>query len=112
MVNIPKYVEARRSAYNKLPVIIRAIIVIVAFAIGVAGLVFIFTPPPFFDLGVLALLLSLSVLSFQFAWAHTFLTYLTKKLADKAFRKKLLAVAGIIFIVFLGLIIYWIQHKQ
>lgn len=112
MVDIPKYVKSRRASYNKLPAVVRGVIVSISFVIGTVGLVLVFTPPPFFDLGVIALLFALSILSFQFDWAHQSLTYVTKKLADKTFRRKLLAIVGTTFLVVIVGIVYWLAHKH
>lgn len=104
-MNIPDYVASKRSGYAKLPIIVRAFIVVIAFIIGLVGLVLVFTPPPLFDVGVLLLFLSLSILSFQFTWAHAALVYLTRKLADKAFRKKLFIFIGALFVIFFGFVV-------
>ena len=103
MIDIPKLIESKRAAYRKLPAVIRGAVVIISFVIGVAGLALALTPPPFFDIGVILLLASLSVLSFQFAWAHATLTYITKKLADKAFRRKLLVFGLLMLLLIVGL---------
>jgi hypothetical protein len=85
---------------------------VVAFIMGIGGLFLVFTPPPLFDAGVLLFLLSLSLLSFQFSWAHSSLIYVTKKVADKSFKKKLFTVMGVVFVVFASLVIYWLIYKK
>jgi len=101
MANIPKYIASRRSTYNKIPAPLRYLIQAVSFVVGAIGLVLSVTPPPFFDLGVILLLAALSVLSFQFDWAHRILTYIDAKLRDKAFRKKLIPILFGIFVLLL-----------
>lgn len=99
MINIPNYISSKRAGYAKLPAVLRAFIVALAFIAGLVGVGLLFTPPPIFDIAVILVLLSLSILSFQFQWAHAVLLYITKKLAQKAFRKKLLLFGTFMFIV-------------
>jgi hypothetical protein len=101
MANIPQYIASRRDMYNRIPFLIRIFIQALSFIAGAAGLVLVFTPPPLFDLGALLLLVALSVLSFQFDWAHRSLTYIDARLRDKAFRKKLFPVLFTVFIAVL-----------
>ncbi len=106
MKNIPVYIESKRSSYVQLSVVVKGFIITIAFIIGFVGLLLFFTPPPFFDLGVVLLLLSLSVLSFQFKWAHGLLVYITKKLSDKTFRKNLFIFIGVLSLLVIGFILY------
>jgi len=107
MANIPQYIAARRDSYKKIPAVLRILIQILSFIIGAAGFVLALTPPPFFDLGILLLLAALSVLSFQFDWAHRLLTYIDAKLRDKAFRKKLFPILFGVFALLLISIFYF-----
>jgi len=107
MASIPEYIASRRSSYNKIPVIFRVLIQILSFVVGAVGLVLAFTPPPLFDLAVLLLLGSLSVLSFQFDWAHRTLTFIDAKLRDKKFRKKLFPVLFGVFLLLVIAIFYF-----
>lgn len=102
MANIPQYIASRRGGYKKIPIFFRVLIQTVSFLIAAAGFVLALTPPPFFDLGILLLLTALSVLSFQFDWAHKLLTYIDAKLKDKAFRKKLFPILFGVFMVLLA----------
>jgi hypothetical protein len=106
MANIPQYIASRRDTYKKIPTILRILIQALSFVIGAAGFVLALTPPPFFDIGILLLLAGLSILSFQFDWAHRLLTYIDAKLKDKAFRKKLFPILFGIFILLLIGIFY------
>ncbi len=106
MVNIPEYIASRRATYTKIPAPLRVLLQILSFIVGAAGLVLALTPPPFFDLGVLLLLAALSVLSFQFDWAHRTLTFIDAKLRDKGFRKKLFPILFGVFLLLLIAIFY------
>lgn len=106
MVNIPEYIASRRDMYAKIPTPFRILLQLLSFLVGAVGLVLAITPPPFFDLGVLLLLAALSVLAFQFDWAHRILVYVDRKLRDKAFRKKLFPVLVGLFILILAAAFY------
>lgn len=106
MVTIPEYIAARRTTYIKIPLVLRVLLQALSFVVGIAGLVLALTPPPFFDLGILLLLAALSVLSFQFDWAHQTLTLIDRKLRDKKFRKKLFPALFAVFALLLVAIFY------
>ena len=109
MLDIPQHIASKRSAYSKLPKLVRGVIIAAAFAIGAVGAVLSLTPPPLFDIGIILLLLSLSVLSLQFQWAHSALTYITRRLADKSFRKRFLFATVAVFAVIAGVtLLYWL----
>ena len=106
MANIPQYIASRRATYNRIPALFRGLLQGLSFVIGAVGLVLAVTPPPFFDLGVLLLLAALSVLSFQFDWAHRLLTLIDAKLRDKKFRKRLFPILFGVFLLLLVGIFY------
>jgi len=108
MVNIPQFIESRRVGYAKIPLVFRIIILTLSMVMSIIGFVLAFTPPPFFDIGVLILLFALSVLSLQFDWAHRLLTYIDLKLKDRAFRKRLFAIVATVFVA--GIIVIFYGH--
>lgn len=110
MINIPQYIESRRGAYKRFPASLRILIQVFSFIVGAAGFILALTPPPFFDLGIILLLAALSILSFQFDWAHRLLTYIDTKLKDKAFRIKLFPALFGVFILLLIAIFYLHIH--
>lgn len=81
--------ERKRNAYNTLPRIARIVLTGLAFIMGAAGIIAMFTPLAVLEVGSLLVFTSLTILSFEFNWAYDLLSWLRKKLADKKFRRKL-----------------------
>lgn len=81
--------EQKRNAYKRLPQIVRIVLTGLAFILGAAGIIAMFTPLAVLEVGSILVFTSLTILSFEFDWAYDLLSWLRKKLADKKFRRKL-----------------------
>lgn len=100
-----EYITAKRAAYKRLPSFARVLIIAASIALGIAALPLL-TIPFIFDIGLIMVLASLTLLSLQFDWAHKTLTSVLTKLGDKQFRKKLLRVMIPIFVIVMSIIVY------
>lgn len=89
MADFFKSWERKRNAYKRLPRIIRVALTGLAFILGAAGIIAMFTPLAVLEVGSILVFTSLTILSFEFNWAYDLLSWLRKKLADKKFRRKL-----------------------
>ena len=104
MEKVIRYLNARQTAYARLPRVIQIIITAFTLVFGLAGVVLTFTPIS--DVGVLIVLLALTVLSFEFAWARRSLDYLLGLLRNK----NAMLVIGLIAVVALAVILYLGLH--
>jgi|GEM_PF-830220 len=81
--------ERKRNAYKRLPRVVRIAFTGLAFILGTAGIVAMFTPLAVLEVGSILVFTSLTILSFEFDWAYSLLSWLSKKLADKKVRRRL-----------------------
>ncbi len=101
-----RYLDARQAAYIRLPRFMQISITAITFVFGVTGVILTFSPIS--DAGVLIVLIALSILSFEFAWARRSLDYLLKLLRNK----RAMTVLGIIAVVALAVILYLGFHHH
>lgn len=102
MEKVINYLEARQVTYSHLPRTLQLTITAIALLFAGAGVVL--TISPISDVGLLLLILSLGVLSFEFAWAKRSLHYMLKKLSDKKFMR----ILGIIAVVAIIVVVYFV----
>lgn len=81
--------ERKRNAYKRSPWVARIVLTGLAFILGVAGIIAMFTPLAVLEIGSILVFTSLTILSFEFDWAYDLLSWLRNKLTDKKFRRKL-----------------------
>lgn len=89
MADLFKGWERKRTAYKKLPWIARLLLTSLAFILGIAGIIAMFTPLAVLEIGSILVFTSLTILSFEFDWAYDLLSWLRRKLADKKVRRRL-----------------------
>lgn len=92
--------ERKRAAYKRLPAAVRLPLVVVAFLMIPAGVIAMFTPLAVLEVGSILIFTALTILSFEFDWAHQTLLWLQKKLSNKKVRTRMAVFVGLVLVVY------------
>ena len=111
MTSFFKSWEDKRVAYKKLPRVLRVPLAGLAFVLAPLGVIAMFTPLAVLEVGSILVFVSLTILSFEFDWAHNLLVFIREKLANKKLRTRLTVFTVLMLTTYAIVIVFWLLKK-
>jgi len=105
VANPSKNLDRKTTLYKRLPRILRYPLVGLAFLLLPLGIISMFTPLAVLEVGSILIFISLTILSFEFDWAHRLLTTFRHTLKNRKNRKRLSLFTIIIIVIYIAIII-------